>query len=170
MKTSGFTGLVLVAALFVVLSGLAMPDVVASHFGSSGAADGFMPRNAYIGLMLVLVIGLPALGVGLVAWMLGRPNARINIPERAYWLAPQRRAATLERIVAGMRVFTAVLIVFLCYTHGLVVVANRSASPALPEPWFVGGLAAFMLFVIVWLVRFMRGFRRPDARHKRDPG
>src|SRR5690606_26698927 len=108
--------------------------VVASHFGSSGAADGFMPRHAYVGLMLGLVIGMPVLGVALVAWTLGRPDARINIPERAYWLAPQRRAETLERIVAGMRGFSAALIVFLCYTHGLVVVANRSASPALPEP------------------------------------
>ena len=164
MKSSGFAGLMLAAAFFIVLSGLAMPDLVASHFDSSGAADGFMPRHAYIGLTLVLVIGLPALGVGLAGWTLGRPNARINIPHRAWWLAPQRRAETIERLLAGLRGFTAVLIVFLGYTHGLVVVANRRASPALPEPWFVGGLAVFLLFVIVWLVRFMRGFRRPDAR------
>jgi hypothetical protein len=34
-----------VAALFVIRSGGTMPDVVATHFGPSGAANGFMSRS-----------------------------------------------------------------------------------------------------------------------------
>ena len=42
------------AALFVIRTGGTLPDVVATHFGPSGAANGYMPRTFYVRFMLIL--------------------------------------------------------------------------------------------------------------------
>ena len=43
-----FLALVACAALFVWLTGRALPNVVASHFGAAGLANGFMPRDEFV--------------------------------------------------------------------------------------------------------------------------
>jgi hypothetical protein len=87
------------AAVFVWVTGLTLPNLVASHFGAEGAANGFMPRSFYIGFMLVVIIGLPALLVVVTWFALGSSSARINLPNRDYWLAPERRTETLATLI-----------------------------------------------------------------------
>jgi hypothetical protein len=140
---------------------LGLPDRVAAHFGAGGVANGFMPRNAYLFFMLVIVVGLPLLVV-LLTWVsLNRPGARINLPNREYWLAPQRRAQSIAWIRAGVLQFGALLIIFLCYAQWLVARANRHQPSQLDESWFYGGLAAFLVAVLLWARSFLRRFRSP---------
>ena len=89
------------AAAFVWLTARGLPDVVASHFGASGAANGFMPRAAYLRFMLALVVVPPAAVVVLPALLLNRSNARINLPHREYWLAPDRRVCRRRGLSAA---------------------------------------------------------------------
>lgn len=148
------------AAGFVWASGQSMPDVVASHFAAGGAANGYMPRAVYVLFMLFFVIALPALMVFITWRSLERPGARINLPHREYWLAPERRGQTVTRIRAGVLQFSAMLLVFLCYAHWLVVRANRSQPVRLDESWFLGGLLVFLAAALFWALGFVRQFRR----------
>jgi len=153
--------LVLVACgAFVWITSGDLPPVVASHFGPGGAANGFMGKGAYTTLMLAFVVAMPAL----VAWstLLVRvlPTKLINLPNRQYWLAPQRRATTLEALSSLSLPFAFVLAVFLCFVHWLVVQANAARPATLPEtPLFVG-LALFGLATLLWLVTLFRRFGR----------
>ncbi len=155
-----FALLLAAAAGFVVITGLGLPDVVASHFGGSGAPNGAMPRTTYVGFMLVLIVGLPALLVFVTWFTVGKPGARINLPNREYWLAPERRAGTVARLRAAMLQFGALLLAFLCYGHWLVVRANLSQPVRLAHSWFVGGLVVFLVLVLSWSVALVRRFRR----------
>ena len=91
--------LVLVACgAFVWITSGDLPPVVASHFGPGGTADGFMGKGAYTAFMLAFVVVVPALVAGSTLLVGVLPTTLINLPHREYWLATQRRAATLDAL------------------------------------------------------------------------
>jgi uncharacterized membrane protein len=147
------------ATAFVWLTSRALPDVVASHFVMSGVANGFMPRALYVRFMLVFVVALPSVLAFLPALGLNSPRARINLPNREYWLAPDRRADTIRFLREHMVRGAALLVVFLSYVHWLVVRANMAVPPNLPAPWFIGGLIVFVLSMLIWAGLLIWHFR-----------
>jgi uncharacterized membrane protein len=155
-----FALLVACAAAFVWLTSISLPALVASHFGGSGAANGFMPHAFYVRFMLVFVIGLPTLLVVLTWLAIGSPKARVNLPNKDYWLAPERCAETMAYLRSGILWFGTMLLAFLCYTHWLVVLANESQPARLANSWFIGGLVVFFAALLVWLKVFLGHFRQ----------
>jgi hypothetical protein len=147
------------AAAFVWLTSQSLPDVVASHFGAAGAADGFMTRDFYLRFMLAFAVGLPLLIFVVPYFALGRSGARINLPNREYWLAPERRAETVAFLRAHAVGFAVTLAVFLCYVHWLVVRANAVQPPHLSAPALIAGLAVFLLAMLVGAWRLFGRFR-----------
>ncbi len=146
------------AALFVWISGHTLPEVVASHFDASGAANGFMSRGVYLGFMLALVVALP-----LVVALSGRlasvlPPRLVNLPNKAYWLAPERRAATLKALSQRTGWLAVLLLAFLCFVHWLVVQANASVTKELPQAPFIVGLALLLAGTLGWAVALHRRF------------
>src|SRR5450755_1442222 len=115
-----FLLVLVVAGAFVWLTSGGLPPVVASHFGPGGAANGFMGKGAYTAFMLAFVVAVPALVASSTLLVGVLPTNLINLPHRQYWLAPQRRATTLEALSSlGLR-FAFVLVLFLCFVHWLV--------------------------------------------------
>jgi hypothetical protein len=145
----------------VLASGWWLPPVVASHFDASGAPDGALPRGLYLALMGALLAGVPLLLALLPRWMIGRDGARLNIPHRQYWLAPDRREQTLDFLRRQGRWFAAAVALFLAYAHGLVVQANRQ-PPSLATPALLAGLVVFLLATGAGLWVLHARFRRPD--------
>ena len=152
----------LLAALagFVWRSSQALPPVVAAHFSASGAADGFMPRGAYVGFALVLVACVPALIAFLPLAVAGRDGMKLRLPHRDYWLAPERRADTLAFIGGHGKWFAAALALFLGHVHALVVRANALQPPELSSAGIAIGLVVFFLALAVWLWVLFAQFRR----------
>src|ERR1700704_380948 len=149
-------------AVFIWLSSMRLPPLVASHFGASGLANGFMTRADYIVFMVAFVIGLPAFVV-LVTWFaVGNAKARLNLPNRDYWLAPERRGGTVAFLRNGILWFCILPGSFLCYAHALVVLANGIQPPRLANSWFIGGLVAFFIVLFIAVRKFLGRFRRTD--------
>src|ERR1035437_9211047 len=147
------------ATAFVWLTSRSLPEVVASHFVASGAANGFMPRTFYLRFMLVFIVVLPSILAFLPTLSLGSPKARFNLPNKEYWLAPDRRTETIRFLREHMVRVGSLLVVFLSYVHWLVVRANAVVPPSLSMPWFIGGLAVFVLSLLVWGGLFIGHFR-----------
>ncbi|MCL4182376.1 MAG: hypothetical protein KJ011_02910 [Burkholderiaceae bacterium] len=152
--------LLLVLAGFVWLTAQALPPVVASHFSASGAADGFMHRGAYVVLVLALVVGAPLLVAFVPLLVAGQGGRNLSIPDRQYWLAPERREDTLAFIAAHGKRFSAALALFLGYVHWLVVRANELQPPSLSTAGIVSGLVVFFLALSVWLWALFARFGR----------
>jgi hypothetical protein len=154
------TALLLICAVaFIWISSRTLPELVASHFAASGNATGFLPRSLYLRLTLILVVLAP-LGMNILASLsLRGANARINLPNRDYWLAPQRRFESVQFVRRQVARLGLMLIIFFCYVHWLVVRANTLTPPVLSSPWFITGLFAFMLSAVIWAVIFLRRFR-----------
>lgn len=154
-----FLTLLVCAAVFVWVTSLALPEVTASHFAGSGAANGFMPRAYYVRFMLGVVVVLPLVLVFVPSLSLSHPRAGIRLPHKEYWLAPERRLETLGFLQQHMARFGSMLVLFLCYIHWLVVRANASVPPRLPAPWAIGGIVVFVLGALVWSGLLLRRFR-----------
>jgi len=119
-----------------------------------------MPRNVYIGVTFLLVIGAPVLLVFLTWFAIKSPGARINLPNRDHWLAPERRSETVSFLRAHILRFAALLVTFLCYAHWLVVRANLSQPIRLAGLWFIGGLVVFSIAVLALAHALLSRFRR----------
>ena len=149
------------AAAFIWVTSQQLPPLVASHFGAGGIANGFVLHRRYLFTVLFLCIG-PALAIVFpMNVALGNPNAAINLPNRDYWLAPERRAETVEFVRTQMLRFGTALIVFFCYVHWLVVKANQQSPPRIPGPAFVSAVAVFIGFLVVWTAIYYTRLHKP---------
>lgn len=146
---------------FVLHTGNSLPPVVAVHFIAGGTANGFMPRGTYLRFFTALLVGLPLFIAFISSVTSVLPARFINLPNREYWLAPERQDDTLSYLRNQGICFGVILTVFLCFVHWLVVQANTHSPPLFPEPLFFIGLAAFLLGFVIWLRTFIVHFRRP---------
>lgn len=165
-----FALLVACGVAFIWLTSSSLPGTVASHFQGDGYANGFIQRAAYIRFMLAFVLGLPLLLAAVSRFAFGNPDARINLPNRDYWLAPERKAETVSYLRRHLTRFNSVLVVFLCYVHWLVVRANQVQPPHLSSPGMVGGLAAFGVFTVVWTRSLLHRFRNAPPMRSEGTG
>jgi uncharacterized membrane protein len=154
-----FIALLAVAALVIFLTGQSLPDVVASHFSSSGVANGRMSRDAYLTLMIGVAAGLP-LAINVLQTLLLGASASLKLPNSAYWLAPERKATTLAFLRLQSMTFGVLLAAFLCFVH-LCVVDAHSVTPArISSSVLSYGLVAYLLATVVWIVAFFYRFNR----------
>ena len=138
-----------------------LPARVASHFDAVGQANAFMPKDAFFMLHLA-VLGLMALVFLLVPALIVRlPPGMINLPNKAYWLAPERRAQTAQKLQSFFVGFGNVMLLFLLLVFREAMRANVLPSPHLSNRIWVL-LVLLGVWVITWTVRLLRAFRLPD--------
>jgi hypothetical protein len=105
----------------------------------------------------VTVSGLLASSL-LIRWL---PTSLINLPNRGYWLVPERKALALGKLVSWSAWISAWLAFFLSAVLELVVRANLARAP-LDNALFLTLLGVFMAGVLVGLVLLVGAFRVPS--------
>ena len=96
--------------------------------------------------------------------MIRKAPQRIRLPNRDYWLAPERLEETMAAITGKLMVFGAMLALLLCFVHWEVVQANLRVPPRLHTGRMTAALVVFALLVGLWLYGFYARFRRPPER------
>jgi uncharacterized membrane protein len=158
---------VFIALLLLVGGGFAiryasLPPLVASHFGANGQPNAWMTRSDFAWstvLPLVVVVVVALLAPLLVAKL---PVSMVNLPNKNYWLAPERKDASFRRLRARMEWFGVALLAFLAFVYDLVFKANTGGGGLANGP-FLAALVGFLVFTIVWTVSLHRAFPRPPA-------
>ncbi len=137
-----------------------LPGEVAIHFNAAGQPDRRASRDWHVALMGLIGLALPLLLL-LVFWSIRYlPAGIVNIPHREYWLAPQRRSETADRIFELGLWFALLEGLFFLVIHWLVVAANRQVQVHLS--WLVWPvLVVYLLLVIGWIAWMWRQFRLP---------
>jgi len=151
----------LVAAMHMTWARNVLPATVASHFGASGQADSFTDADGFLRGYAVLMLFMALTFGGLARLFPRLPDSVFNIPHRPYWLAPERRAATLNGFVAHYLLIGTATNLFLVGTMHATVVANRQivGEPRLPG-WFWLLFTVYMVGVIAWAIMLTRRYRR----------
>ena len=157
-----FFALWLAGIAIVALTASRLPDRVATHFGANGMPNGWMPRSAHMALMIALMAGIPALIAGIFACVRYLPSSLINLPNKDYWLAPERRNESLTWLANAGFWFASLEAVFFIGLHFLVLQANAGSPPKLSDAIWL--MLAIMLGGVAWIIAaILRRFPRPNV-------
>jgi len=157
---SVFVLLLLFAILFVAGTASELPPIVASHFDAAGQPNAFMSRSGYVRFVLCVSVGLPVAVVA-VLWAVYSRATDLKMPNREYWLAPERLDRTRAFLVAHGVWFGSLLVTLGCFVHWLELGANRQQPPHLSNQSFAAVLIAFLVATAAWIAALMFAFRRP---------
>lgn len=157
--------LVQALALAAVLAGAdGLPLRVAAHFTADGRADGWQSRSGYLTTIILLQILLP-LAIVLPTLFIGRlPPAMIGLPNRDWWLAPERRAASLDWLAGHLCLMGLPLALGVLGIHLSVVWANRQDPPQLSGSAAGLVIATILLGEAGLVLGLFRRFGKPAAR------
>ena len=161
LSRSLFVFALVAGAAFVALTANALPSLVATHFAASGLANGFMERPNYLAFMLIFITGFPALVVTSMSAVYRSSGERMNLPNGDWWLAPQRREATVAFLVAHAQWLGVLLVVFLCLVHRQLLQANTVQPPRLSGSMLIAMVGPFVLMMALWFAALMLRLRRP---------
>jgi len=138
-------------------------SIAGAHFDAAGQANAFMSRSGYTRFVLCLVLGLP-LGVVAILTAVYSRATDLKLPNRDYWLAPQRIDRTRAFLVAHGVWFGSLLVALVCCVHWLELGANRLQPPHLSNQTFAVVLLAFLIATAVWIAaHLMRTAIASDA-------
>jgi uncharacterized membrane protein len=155
-----FASLLVFAFLYVTGTARNLPAMVASHFDADGHPSSFMTRGRYTHLMLGLSVGLPIAMVALLTVVYSRAKD-MKLPNRDYWLVPERIAQTRSLLVNYAVWFGCIMVAMACYVHWLELGTHHSVPVHLSNQLAVGGLLAFLLISVGWIFALLGAFRLP---------
>ena len=154
-----FALVLIVAGWFIVTTTGQLPDPVATHFGTGYLANGWMTRDGYLAFSLAFSVFLPVIVAGVVGWLPRLFPRSVNVPNKDYWLASERSAATFESIAVRAVVLGGLLAAFMAGVHWLILKANAAVPPQLPARLFWMMLIAFLIAFAAWIGAFWSRFR-----------
>jgi hypothetical protein len=153
--------LALLLAMFYFLNTISsLPPMVASHFDAAGLPTAHMTRASYGKFVFGMGIGFPIAMVAMLSVVYSKAKD-MRLPNRNYWLAPERIAQTRALLVSHGVWFGCLMVAMVCYMHWLVMTAHRSVPPHLSNQLIIGGLLVFMGIALGWVIGLLRTFRRP---------
>jgi uncharacterized membrane protein len=127
-----------------------MPERMVVHFNASGAPNGWNSRGEFFVLFGAIEALILVLGLGLPALIARTPASMINIPNRQYWLAPERRDETLSFLQTYVLWMESVTLGFLMAIAQIIFSINASgAEPRLPGDFWIP--VVVFVSAIVWL-------------------
>jgi uncharacterized membrane protein len=157
-----FALLLVFAIGYIVRTAPHLPPLVASHFNGAGYPSAYMTRGFYTKFTLAFGVGLPAAIVALLSLVYSRTKD-VKLPNRDYWLAPERIAQTRSVLVSFGAWLGSLMVAMVCYAHWLILVAHRSVTPHFSRSLILGGLLAFALLTGGLLALLLMAFRLPRS-------
>lgn len=137
-----------------------LPPIVATHFGGGGVPNGWQTHSALFLTELFVVALATVIGFGVPALLGALPVSLMNLPNKEYWFAPERRENTLAYFRLSFAWFACGLLAFLLFVNELVFRANLTMPRQLNTKAFVAAMFVFLAFTAVWTVRLIMRFSR----------
>src|SRR4030095_5490539 len=88
-----FVMLLIAGPAVIWATSASLPARVATHFGRGGRAHRWMTHDVYLMFIVACSVLLPAFLVVMLGVLPQAVGSRAGIPNRNYWLAPERRRA-----------------------------------------------------------------------------
>jgi uncharacterized membrane protein len=155
-----FLLIVALAIVQITVQMRSMPPLLATKFDLDGVPVAWMTAGAVeileFGLLALFVIGF---------WLLPRVFAHRSdtywrIPNKDYWLAPERRSGTIEALRGLISWMGVVVVLLFMAASQLVFDANDRSPPRLASDALIWLLLSFLFFVVLWIWVIVRQFGR----------
>jgi len=119
-----FYGLVVLAAVQVVYNYPQLPEVVASHFDGRGAPNDWSSKNVFFGIYFSIIAMLVGIFILVPRWSERRIGFGMKIPNRDYWLTPERLEQTRIFFRQQMIIMGLVHLLLTIFAVQLAILAN----------------------------------------------
>jgi uncharacterized membrane protein len=159
-----FVLLMFLAALQITYYYPQLPQTVASHFDMAGNANGWSSKETFIGIYTAVIVVMLFAYLVLPPLIKYMPVSLISLPKKDYWLAPERREGTFLFFSEQMLLFGNATFLFLIVTFQLAIQANLTDASRFSSETMWILLGGYLLFVAIWLVRFVLKFKGVDKR------
>ena len=138
-----------------------LPDRVASHFGASGMPNGWMSKPAFFTVYAVMIALAAVVGFLAPRSIEKKSPERINLPNKEYWLAPERRAGTFAYFTRCFAWYGCALLLILVLAMGMAINANFTSPPRLATGPILAVIGGFVIFNLLWVLQLLRHFSNP---------
>jgi uncharacterized membrane protein len=162
MKTSR-TPVIFLALLYAVffsclaLANRQLPEQVAGHFNATGQPDSWMSRPAYLQFISIFGSVVPLF---IIVVFRSLPMNLINVPNRDYWFAPERRAQSRRFLFCQSFWFACLMSGFFIGVNFAVVQANTHSPARLSLTVLLGVAGFFLAGTLLWVMNLFRQFSR----------
>ena len=135
-----------------------LPDMVVSHWGPGGQPDGWLGKESFFWAMAISELIVTGCFVAIALILPNMSKRWITIPNKNYWLAPERQSNTI-RYVQIHTLWSAVIIeaaMVLLWQSTI----NANVKPELQWPanfWWT--LIIAIIIFVLWMARFNHHFK-----------
>jgi hypothetical protein len=120
-------------------------------------------KGAYIALMLLTTLPLPwVLGGGILKWV-RKDTSLLNIPNKGYWLAPERAQESWARLDAFCLRLGWLTWCLFAALHFRAVAEAPGGLPAIPKAGFDIAVLVLVLTALLGALQFVLAWRVPKA-------
>ena len=139
-----------------------LPEQVARHFGPSGQPDAWGSKLEFL-IVYLSTVGVMAATFLILGMAIPRiPNWAINLPNKDYWLAPERRKKTLDHILPQLFWFGSITMIFLLDIFHQAFQVQLGKTKTLGHVWITMGF--YLLAAAVWCVVTYRKFSKKSSQ------
>ena len=163
LPSSIFFTLGLLAAVQYAYYAPSMPEIMGSHFSGNGAANSWQTKSAFFAMEIFFVVLAAVVGFAVPRVIAAMPVSLINLPNKGFWLAPERREETFGYLQTHMAWFGCALLAFLLFVMELVFRANLQRPPRLNSTAFIAALVGFLLYAMISTLRLIVRFAKPGT-------
>jgi uncharacterized membrane protein len=135
-----------------------LPDRLASHFAASGIPNGWMTKSQFFITYAVMLLPALAVEFWLSHRIANKPDAKLRLPNKEYWLAPERRAETFAYFDSFFAWYGCVFLFVVVFAMGLAMRANFDSPPQLPTGPIVSVIVGFVLYNVAAVIAMLRRF------------
>jgi hypothetical protein len=130
-----------------------LPALIAVHFQGRGLASGWMPREMFLYLQVALFAFIALMSFGVPKLVGAVPMSLINLPNKEYWFAPERRASTVRYFAGQFAWLGCAMVTLFIAVDDLIFRATLSTPQVLDNRHFLLVLAIFLGFMALWIAR-----------------
>ena len=127
-----------------------LPDKVASHFGPSGQPDAWSSKASFVTFYMIVAGVLAILFLGISFGMSKIPLSLINLPNKDYWLSPDRKRETFDFIFHYFLWFASATFVLLIAMFHQSFRVHLGKAKSLEYPMLSVGI--YIVFTILWCI------------------
>lgn len=140
-----------------------LPGQLAAHFNIQGDLDRFVSKMQFFWFQLQTILVVILVSLPFQVMFLILPPGMVNMPNREYWLAPERRVETMDRLSDFGSMLFGIILIAVQIAFDISAYANLRTPIRFDAPLMgiVMGLCFALIFAL--LIRLMLSFRLPPS-------